>query len=172
MFSCEPALSWADELELGLVVSAPLGRVVSGVSGVTCVLVSAPVFAGGAGASSACGGADGSGEELLLDEFHGMAPVAGGVVGDCVPAASAGVVLVCVLASCAKAGQSIENARLKASTVRVLIELLFPFRELRRLHAVESDWLIYGSTSIDPVPLVTDCLRFLYFAGMEIFPFP
>lgn len=155
-----------------MLLSAPPGRVVSGVSGVTVVLVSDPVLAGGAGASSACGGADGSEELLLPAEFHGMVPVAGGVVEDCVPVASAGVVLVCVLASCAKAGQIIENARLKASTVLELIELLFPFRELRRLHAVESDWLIYGSTSIEPVPLVTDCLRFLYFAGMEIFPFP
>jgi hypothetical protein len=157
-------------LLLVLLFSVPLGCAVpAGVSGVTGVIGVAS-FAGGAGASSAWGGADGSCEVLLLDEFQGMVPDAG--CGVEVPVASGGVVLVGVLASCAKAGHAIENARLKASTVRALIELLFPFREVRRLHAVESDWLIYGSTSIEPVPLVTDCLRFLYLAGMDIFPFP
>ena len=133
------------------------------------VAVGVDSFAGGAGASSACGGADGS-CEVLPDEFQGIVPDAGGDVE--APAASCGVVLVGVLASCPKTGHVIENARLKASTARALIELLFPFRDVRRLHAVESDWLIYGSTSIEPVPLVTDCLRFLYLAGMDIFPFP
>lgn len=116
----------------------------AGFVGVVELVLSTP--AGGDGASSARGGADGS--ELVVE-----LGLAGGVSDEL----DGGVSVVAgVPRSSAKAGLFKEITRLNANSARLFV-------------IIDSS---YGKTSIVPAPPVTDCLRFLYFAGRDIFPFP